>query len=255
MILRKLAKAIREQNWFTVVLEILIVVIGIFLGLQADDWNQAWKDRELEIRYLERLQADLLKDLERLDSSEYFAQLRIGQVRLLLEGIADPDVAKADPDRFIESVEKASWESYRRMISTTHTDPNGIRRAALIRSENLRYAMAEYFSQIEFWESVLKEESVSREYSIATAGLLSMTYLEKIEQSGPPSEPIDLGVEGHDAVIIAKALESRKEGVRLLPMLYKHHYTVLIANAEIRKHNEALRAAIEEYLNGESAQP
>ena len=57
MILRKLAEAIRRQNWFTVVLEIMIVVIGIFLGLQANDWNQARKDRALEVRYLERLQA------------------------------------------------------------------------------------------------------------------------------------------------------------------------------------------------------
>ena len=40
MILRKLANAVTDQNWFTVVLEILIVVIGIFIGLQVDDWHQ-----------------------------------------------------------------------------------------------------------------------------------------------------------------------------------------------------------------------
>jgi len=40
MILRKLADAIRQQNWFTVVLEILIVVIGILIGLQVDGWNE-----------------------------------------------------------------------------------------------------------------------------------------------------------------------------------------------------------------------
>ena len=34
MILRKLADAITAQNWFTVVLEVLIVVVGIFIGLQ-----------------------------------------------------------------------------------------------------------------------------------------------------------------------------------------------------------------------------
>jgi hypothetical protein len=37
MILRKLAESIRQQNWFTVLVEILIVVIGIFVGLQVDD--------------------------------------------------------------------------------------------------------------------------------------------------------------------------------------------------------------------------
>ena len=39
MILRKLAAAMKEQNWVTVVLEILIVVVGIFVGLQVDGWN------------------------------------------------------------------------------------------------------------------------------------------------------------------------------------------------------------------------
>jgi len=36
MILRRLATALKEQNWFTAALEILIVVVGIFFGLQAD---------------------------------------------------------------------------------------------------------------------------------------------------------------------------------------------------------------------------
>ena len=43
MILRRLGNALREQNWFTVVLEVLIVVVGIFFGLQVDDWNERRK--------------------------------------------------------------------------------------------------------------------------------------------------------------------------------------------------------------------
>ena len=41
MILRRLAESIRKQEWFTVVLEVLIVVVGIFIGLQVDEWNRA----------------------------------------------------------------------------------------------------------------------------------------------------------------------------------------------------------------------
>ena len=60
MIFRRLAEAVREQNLFTVVLEILILVIGIFIGLQVDDWNERRKDRVAERGYLERLQADTI---------------------------------------------------------------------------------------------------------------------------------------------------------------------------------------------------
>jgi hypothetical protein len=46
MILRSLANAIREQNWVSVTLEVAIVVVGIFIGLQVDDWNQRRLERE-----------------------------------------------------------------------------------------------------------------------------------------------------------------------------------------------------------------
>lgn len=60
MILRRLAEAMRQQNWFTVVLEVLIVVTGIFIGLQVDDWNGSRQDRRDEQHYLNRLHDEIL---------------------------------------------------------------------------------------------------------------------------------------------------------------------------------------------------
>ncbi len=47
MILHDLADAIRGQNWFTVLIELAVVVVGIFLGLQIDDWNERRKENSL----------------------------------------------------------------------------------------------------------------------------------------------------------------------------------------------------------------
>ncbi len=69
MILRRLATALREQNWFTVALEILIVVVGIFVGLQADQWNQSRKDRLVEQQYITSLKADFQADIRELDEA------------------------------------------------------------------------------------------------------------------------------------------------------------------------------------------
>ena len=71
MILRRLADAIREQNWFTVVLEMAIVVIGILIGLQVDDWNQRRLERESDRRAL-----DLFVDELQLMLAEANADLR-----------------------------------------------------------------------------------------------------------------------------------------------------------------------------------
>ena len=58
MILRRLAKAIAEQNWFTVLLELVIVVLGIFIGLRVTEWNDDRKLRQQEAVYLELLRND-----------------------------------------------------------------------------------------------------------------------------------------------------------------------------------------------------
>jgi len=58
MILRRLGEAIAGQNWFIVLIEVLVVVIGIVIGLQVDDWNEARKEAARETVYLQRLLAD-----------------------------------------------------------------------------------------------------------------------------------------------------------------------------------------------------
>ena len=60
MIIKRLAAAMRRQEWFTVVLETIVVVIGIFIGLQADDWNSARQDRQDEQEFMWRLHSDMM---------------------------------------------------------------------------------------------------------------------------------------------------------------------------------------------------
>ena len=47
MILRRFAEHLRKRDWTSVVIEILIVVLGVFIGLQVNDWgsDQAAKRR------------------------------------------------------------------------------------------------------------------------------------------------------------------------------------------------------------------
>ena len=67
MILRRISEAIRNQDWFVVVLEVMIVVVGIFIGLQVDDWNENRKDEDLEIAYLKGIKANIVDDINELE--------------------------------------------------------------------------------------------------------------------------------------------------------------------------------------------
>ena len=63
MILKRLAENIKKQDWFVVTIEIMIVVIGIFIGLQVDDWNEARLDNVKSQLFSERLIVDLREEL------------------------------------------------------------------------------------------------------------------------------------------------------------------------------------------------
>ncbi len=60
MILRRLSEAISRQEWSTIAIELVILVVGIFIGLQVDDWNSNRQDRSDELQYVQRLHEDVL---------------------------------------------------------------------------------------------------------------------------------------------------------------------------------------------------
>jgi len=108
MILRRLADGIRAQNWFTVVLEVLIVVVGIFIALQVDGWNEGRKKQQNIEAQLLRIADDaavLLAETDRLIVG--FDNL-IARVQIALEVLDGTPLTAANTRAF----ERALDESY-----------------------------------------------------------------------------------------------------------------------------------------------
>ena len=62
MLLRRITKHVRDQNWFAVFVDFFIVVVGVFIGIQVSNWNTAQADKLLAQEYLQRLYGDLTSD-------------------------------------------------------------------------------------------------------------------------------------------------------------------------------------------------
>ena len=79
MILRRIAGHLKQQHWTAVLLDFVIVVLGVFIGIQVSNWNTARHDRALERQYLERLHDDLQLSLGNVDRnvSRMGAQVRL----------------------------------------------------------------------------------------------------------------------------------------------------------------------------------
>ena len=58
MILRRVIEHVKTQNWTAVTLDFMIVVVGVFVGLQVTNWNQERQEHAQEQAILERLQEE-----------------------------------------------------------------------------------------------------------------------------------------------------------------------------------------------------
>jgi hypothetical protein len=65
MILARIGHAIRSHDWFTALIELVLLVLGIFFGFQLDRWNDERLDRVAAIEYRTQLITDL--EVERSD--------------------------------------------------------------------------------------------------------------------------------------------------------------------------------------------
>ena len=66
MILRRITEHFKTQNWVAVAIEFVIVVFGVFVGLQAQDWSSARADRSAERAVVGRLISEYKLNLEML---------------------------------------------------------------------------------------------------------------------------------------------------------------------------------------------
>jgi hypothetical protein len=60
MLLRRVIKHFRNQEWTAIVIDFVIVVFGVFMGIQVSNWNQAETDSSLGENFTKRLKAGLV---------------------------------------------------------------------------------------------------------------------------------------------------------------------------------------------------
>ncbi len=93
MILRRLSQSMKEQNWIAIWIEFVLLVLGVFLGIQVANWNQARLETLMGEDYVTRLIRDLEADEAMLGAViEYYdAVLQAVMTTDELLGQTDPD--------------------------------------------------------------------------------------------------------------------------------------------------------------------
>lgn len=88
MLLRSITLHMKQQNWFAVWVDFLIVVVGVFVGLQAQEWSNLRADRNAERDAIERLIVEYQQNLEILETDKEQSREALAATEGLLSMIA-----------------------------------------------------------------------------------------------------------------------------------------------------------------------
>jgi len=96
MILRRFKENIRRQDWFSVWIEILAVVFGVFLALQADNWNERRLAGIEELDYLSRLHADITASAETAIAAIGYMNNHARRANVVLRSLKECSISQED---------------------------------------------------------------------------------------------------------------------------------------------------------------
>jgi len=85
MLLRRITKHVKDQNWFAVGIDFVIVVIGVFIGIQVANWNDVRVERSIGATYVEGFERDLEADLEMLETELVGRRVQLQNAKTVLE--------------------------------------------------------------------------------------------------------------------------------------------------------------------------
>ena len=99
MLLRRVTEHVKAQNWFAVGIDLTVVVFGVYIGMQAGDWQQHAQDREEEIEYLQRILEDLDESIRLQEYSDDFQQTSVDEIDWIISIL---DAGEIPPNKEVE---------------------------------------------------------------------------------------------------------------------------------------------------------
>jgi len=147
VIIRSLVETMRDQNWSSALLELLVVVVGVFLGLQVDAWNQARMERATEAAYLERLHADTTFNFAQARDKAQSYHDRASSLARIVERLQAEEVDAIDINDLTDTFCYWYVPEAVRLQSSTYDEMTSTGGLELIRDrnvlQNLQLALAE----------------------------------------------------------------------------------------------------------------
>lgn len=188
MMLRRVVEHVKTQNWFAVTLDFFIVVIGVFIGIEVANWNQARQDRHEERRYYGQLLVDLRGDLETFSRAERLADRYDEAAQLVIDRLSGKAAPHTSPGRMATAIHHAGFIYIPYTSRGTYNELVSTGNLRLLRNSQLKSEIANYyatFDRIRQWDGLLRDQQ--NNYWAETAGVVPRPVLRAALRGTDPT--------------------------------------------------------------------
>ncbi len=143
-----------SQKWPEYILEILVLIIGIYGAFELENWNQSRIERKMEVTYLESLKADLNDQLGAISKQMVFENKCIKATNYLIQN-GVKKLARENPDTLIYLVSGLRMRLTFLGVDPTYEDMKSTGNLRIISNPILRHQIISFYQELSRLEKVI----------------------------------------------------------------------------------------------------
>ena len=237
MLLRRMIDHVRAQNWLAVGLDFVIVVVGVFIGIQLGNLNEARVERETGYAYLALIADEMEGQADEYSQVVGQAKGRLEDLEYVAGVLDDPARAAGDPEGFLAAIYFSRYRSYFPPPMNVYEGLESSGDISLLPQIEVLSKIRQHYSDIERWNDVMdSSKNTWLRYGEAVTGYLSAEQMAAI-LAGAPGPPAGLeGYTGEEAVALATRMADDRALMFALPVVRDYHNSSrdLAGNLEVK---------------------
>ena len=234
--------------------EIILVVIGILIALQINNWNEGTKEQNKETIYLKNLERDLTNQLDFIDDQISYETDFTNAASYLLSSFNGKNFIKIDTSFFRNLTLLQSRKTFL-INDPTYTDMLSSGNIDIIKNKNIKDKLIQYYQELERIEKIIQNNNsllVDQQYA---SFFLKIGYYFDEETIGifnykqNKSSKLNLKYENELAKISKEILNKNENKLQLMNIINLRHMLSLGSLSLMETSKKNTQLLLEELKN------
>ncbi|WP_435624245.1 DUF6090 family protein [Flagellimonas sp.] len=221
--------------------EIILVVIGILIALQINDYSEQKKERKKEQVLLSNLSKDVALDIQQIENNTMLSRERLKRLDSLIQLLKSPE--NLDEDRFVRQSYEFVFDQYFKSNSGIFDEAVSSGKMSFVQNESLRQDIFNYYRNAKETYTDGTTRQITDEF--ITPLLVEHVYLN---QQGLKMLGLDLEDTAGLKNLDAKALSQNREYWKMVLLKFGGNQEQIIRWRAIKERAEELKQRLEEEL-------